>query len=82
MEIKSPGALLSTLTVNDLEALDNRHESRNAKLTYTLKVSKLMREMGEGMKRIFVLMQQNALQKPKLYSNTVWFTITLFNKQT
>ena len=80
MEIKSPGALLSTLTVNDLEALDNHHESRNAKITYTLKVSKLMREMGEGMKRIFALMQQNALPKPKLYSNTVWFTITLFNK--
>ena len=80
MEIKSPGALLSTLTIADLEALDNRHESRNAKIAYTLKVSKLMREMGEGMKRIFTLMQQNELQKPKLYSNTVWFTVTLFNK--
>jgi ATP-dependent DNA helicase RecG len=80
MEIKSPGALLSTLTIQDLEALDNRHESRNAKIAYTLKVSKLMREMGEGMKRIFTLMQQNELQKPKLYSNTVWFTVTLFNK--
>ncbi|MCU0433214.1 MAG: putative DNA binding domain-containing protein [Bacteroidia bacterium] len=80
MEIKSPGALLSTLTIQDLEALDNRHESRNAKIAYTLKVSKLMREMGEGMKRIFMLMQQNELQKPKLYSNTVWFTVTLFNK--
>lgn len=80
MEIKSPGPLLSTLTVADLEALDNRHDSRNAKIAYTLKVSKLMREMGEGMKRIFTLMQQSELQKPKLYSNTVWFTVTLFNK--
>lgn len=80
MEIKSPGALLSTLTIQDLEALDNRHESRNAKIAYTLKVSKLMREMGEGMKRIFTLMQLHELQKPKLYSNTVWFTVTLFNK--
>jgi ATP-dependent DNA helicase RecG len=80
MEIKSPGALLSTLTIDDLEALDNRHESRNAKIAYTLKVSKLMREMGEGMKRIFMLMQQSELQKPKLYSNSVWFTVTLFNK--
>ncbi len=78
MEIKSPGALLSTLTVEDLEALDNRHDSRNAKIAYTLKVNKLMREMGEGMKRIFTLMQESKLQKPKLYSNTVWFTVTLF----
>lgn len=80
MEIKSPGALLSTLTVQDLEALDNRHDSRNAKIAATLKVNKVMREMGEGMKRIFTLMQQSELQKPKLYSNTVWFTVTLFNK--
>ncbi len=81
MEIKSSGALLSTLTVNDLETLDNRHESRNARIAYTLKVSKLMREMGEGMKRIFTLMRENGLPKPRLYSNTVWFTITLFNKK-
>lgn len=80
MEIKSPGALLSTLSVEDLEALDNRHDSRNAKIAYTLKVNQMMREMGEGMKRIFTLMSLNELQKPKLYSNTVWFTVTLFNK--
>lgn len=80
MEIKSPGALLSTLTIADLEALDNRHESRNVKIAYVLKVSKLMREMGEGMKRIFTLMMESELQKPKLYSNSVWFTVTLVNK--
>jgi ATP-dependent DNA helicase RecG len=79
IEIKSPGALLSTLTIADLLALDNRHESRNAKITYVLKVNKFMRELGEGMKRIFTLMQDNDLQKPKLYSNTNWFTITFYN---
>ncbi|MDX2285956.1 MAG: ATP-binding protein [Bacteroidia bacterium] len=79
IEIKSPGPLLSTLTVEDLEALDNRHDSRNAKIAYALKVNKLMREMGEGMKRIFTLMQQHELQRPRLYSNTAWFTVTLPN---
>lgn len=79
IEIKSPGALLSTLIVEDLLALDNRHESRNAKITYVLKVNKFMRELGEGMKRIFVLMSDNDLKKPELYSNTNWFTITLYN---
>ncbi len=79
IEIKSPGALLSTLSVEDLLALDNRHESRNAKITYVLRVNKFMRELGEGMKRIFTLMQDNDLQKPNLYSNTNWFTITLYN---
>ncbi len=80
MEIKSPGPLLSTITIKDLESLSNRHESRNIKIANTLKISKLMREAGEGMKRIFTLIRQNELQKPKLYSNTVWFTVTLFNK--
>ncbi len=80
MEIKSPGALLSTLTIEDLEAMDNRHESRNVKIAHTLKVNKLMREMGEGVKRIFQLMQENELRKPELYSNSVWFTVRLFNQ--
>ncbi len=80
MEIKSPGALLSTISIEDLYSLDNRHESRNSKITYILKINKLMREIGEGMKRIFTLMEQNDRQKPVLYSNTNWFTVTLYNK--
>ncbi len=80
MEIKSPGALLSTLTIHDLLTLDNRHESRNSKITYVLKINEFMREIGEGMKRIFTVMSERELDKPKLYSNTSWFTVTLFNK--
>ncbi|MCB1158030.1 MAG: putative DNA binding domain-containing protein [Leptospiraceae bacterium] len=80
MDIRNPGALLSTLTVEDLYILDNRHESRNARITNVLKISKFMREIGEGMKRIFRLMEQSELKRPILYSNTNWFTVTLFNK--
>ncbi len=80
IEVRSPGALLSTLTVDDLLALENRHESRNSKITYILKISRFMREIGEGVKRMFDLMEENELQKPKLYSNTSWFTVTFFNK--
>jgi hypothetical protein len=36
-----------------------------------------MRELGEGMKRIFELMTANELQKPKLLSEGTSFTITL-----
>ncbi len=79
LEIKSPGALLSTLTVDDLYALENRHESRNVKITYVLKVTEFMREIGEGMKRIFQLMEKSDRQRPRLYSNTNWFTVSLFN---
>ncbi|MCW5921499.1 MAG: putative DNA binding domain-containing protein [Saprospiraceae bacterium] len=80
LEIKSPGALLSTLRIEDLYALDNRHESRNSKIAYTLNVSKFMRELGEGMKRIFTLMSDLDRKPPELYSNTNWFTVKLFNR--
>jgi predicted HTH transcriptional regulator len=38
-----------------------------------------MREIGEGMKRIFSLMQEQKLKKPELYSNGLWFRVTFSN---
>ncbi|NBV12563.1 MAG: hypothetical protein EBS07_00635 [Sphingobacteriia bacterium] len=81
LEIKSPGALLSTLTINNLYQLEGAHESRNPLIARVLKENKLMRELGEGMKRIFDLMQERELDKPILYSNGLWFSVTLNNKQ-
>lgn len=80
MEIKSPGALISTLTVKDLYELEGSHESRNSLIARVLRENNLMRELGEGMKRIFGLMQEQELEKPKLYSNGLWFRVTLSNK--
>ncbi len=80
MEIKNPGALLSTLSVKSLYELEGSHESRNALIARVLRENKLMRELGEGMKRIFNLMQEQELERPKLYSNGLWFRVTLSNK--
>ncbi len=80
MEIKSPGALISTLTVKNLYELEGSHESRNSLIARVLRENKLMRELGEGMKRIFTLMKEQELQKPELYSNGLWFRVTLSNK--
>lgn len=80
MEIKSPGALLSTLTIKDLEELQGAHESRNALITKVLRENKFMRELGEGMKRIFQLMEENELEKPKLESTPTLFGVTLTHK--
>ncbi len=80
MEVKSPGPLISTLTIKNLYELEGSHESRNALIAKVLKENKLMRELGEGMKRIFSLMQEQALKKPELYSNGSWFRVTLLNK--
>lgn len=80
MEIKSPGALISTLTIESLYDLEGSHESRNSYISRVLRENNLMRELGEGMKRIFSLMQEQELQKPELYSNGLWFRVTLSNK--
>ena len=80
IEIRSPGALLSTITVQGLEQLQGVHESRNPLIARVLRESKFMRELGEGMKRIFESMEQRDIEKPKLYSNTNSFSITLQNR--
>jgi ATP-dependent DNA helicase RecG len=80
MEIKSPGALLSTLTIQGLEELQGSHESRNVLIAKVLRENQYMRELGEGMKRMFEWMEQNELEKPKLYSNDTWFSVTLSHK--
>lgn len=80
IEIKSPGALLSTLTLAGLYKLEGAHESRNPNIARVLRENKLMRELGEGMKRIFELMEENEFQPPLLYSNGLWFSVTLSNQ--
>jgi ATP-dependent DNA helicase RecG len=80
MEIKSPGALISNITVKNLYELEGSHESRNSLIARVLRENKLMRELGERMKRIFSLMLEQELEKPELYSNGQWFKVTLSNK--
>lgn len=80
MEIKSPGPLLSTRTIKELNELQGAHESRNVLVATVLRENKFMRELGEGMKRIFQLMEQSELDKPKLFSNSTWFSVTLPHK--
>jgi ATP-dependent DNA helicase RecG len=80
MEIKSPGALLSTLTIKNLYELEGSHESRNSLIARVLRENELMRELGEGMKRMFYLMKEQELARPELYSNGLWFRVTLLNK--
>ncbi len=80
IEIKSPGALLSTISLENLYELEGSHESRNALIARVLRENNLMRELGEGMKRIFVSMNEKELQRPDLYSNGLWFRVSLSNK--
>ncbi|MFH1005788.1 MAG: ATP-binding protein [Bacteroidota bacterium] len=80
LEILSPGKLLSSLTIKDLEELKGVHQSRNTYIARVLREFGYIRELGEGIKRIFELMQSNDLVKPKIESPNKSFIITFYYK--
>lgn len=80
MEVTSPGGLLSNITVDDLKKLEGIHQSRNSLIARVLKEVGYMREMGEGIRRIFNLMKQNDLISPDILDEKKQFTIIFFNE--
>jgi ATP-dependent DNA helicase RecG len=79
LEILSPGKLLSSITIQDLEELKGVHQSRNTYIARVLREFGYVRELGEGIKRIFELMKSNDLIKPKIESPNKSFIVTLFS---
>jgi len=77
LEIKNPGGLLSSIRIEDLSAQKGVHQSRNTNVARVLRELGYMRELGEGMRRIFDLMRKNELTPPVLESTSEGFTITL-----
>lgn len=80
LEFKSPGALLSTIRIKDIINQTGAHQSRNTYIARVLRELGYMRELGEGMRRIYQLMQENELTPPELRGSQDSFSITLFNK--
>ena len=80
LEIKSPGMLLSTISLDDIRSEKGVHESRNALIARVLREKGFMRELGEGMIRIFSLFKKNELAPPELVSEDDNFTIKLHHK--
>ena len=80
IEIKNPGGLLSTISVTDLQAMKGVHQSRNAYIARALRETGFMRELGEGMRRIFELMKSNELAPPDIESQNDSFTLRLHHR--
>jgi len=80
LEILSPGKLLSSITIAELEELKGVHQSRNVYISKVFKEFGYIRELGEGIRRIFELMESNDLVKPKIESPNKSFIVTLFYK--
>jgi ATP-dependent DNA helicase RecG len=77
MEVRNPGGLLSSLSIEELLRLDGAHQSRNAMLCRVLRELGYMRELGEGMRRIFELMRTSELTAPEISSTGNSFQVTL-----
>ncbi|HNZ64588.1 MAG TPA: ATP-binding protein [Smithella sp.] len=80
LEFKNPGSLLSTISIEKIMELKGAHESRNALIGRTLRERGFMRELGEGMRRIFELFKKNELSPPVLSTDNYNFTLTLHHK--
>jgi ATP-dependent DNA helicase RecG len=78
MVIINPGQLLQTIKLKDIEQLKGVHQSRNSYVARALREIGYIRELGEGIKRIYELMQINDLVKPVLVSENNTFSITLY----
>lgn len=80
LEFESPGELLSSISIEDLRTHVGVHESRNTYIARVLRESKFMREMGEGLSRIYDLMESQELSEPELISKNNSFKIVLHHK--
>ncbi|WP_295213709.1 ATP-binding protein [uncultured Chryseobacterium sp.] len=80
LEIQSPGELLSSVKVDDLEKQKGVHQSRNSNIAKALREIGYMRELGEGIRRIFELMRNNDLEAPQFESKNKSFKVTLSQK--
>lgn len=80
LEIVSPGGLLSSINIKDLRELKGVHQSRNSLIARVLREIGYMRELGEGIRRIYELMNSNDLTPPELYSDNNVFSVTLYHK--
>jgi ATP-dependent DNA helicase RecG len=80
LEIISPGALLSSIQLEDLKELKGVHQSRNSLIARVLREIGYMRELGEGIRRIYELMELNDLTEPELYTDRTIFRVALSQK--
>jgi len=80
LEVKSPGGLLISISIDDLRTERRTHQSRNVYITRVLRELGYMREMGEGMLRIFATMRGLDLVPPELTADISKFEIVLHHR--
>jgi ATP-dependent DNA helicase RecG len=79
IEVRSPGLPPSPVTLDQLRKQQRIHFSRNPLLVRALADLGYLREIGEGIPRIFQEMEHHGLRPPEFSSEGFLFTITLHN---
>ncbi len=80
VEFTSPGRLLDTVPIDRLRSGGGVHESRNTHVARVLRELGFMREMGEGVRRMFALMRDSDLVDPEFAQSDDSFTTILNNR--
>jgi ATP-dependent DNA helicase RecG len=79
IEVRSPGLPPSPVTIEQLRRQERVHFSRNPLLVRALADLGYLREMGEGIPRMFQEMEHHGLQAPEFSTEGFIFTVTLRN---
>ncbi len=79
LEVRSPGSLPPPVALDHLNRRQRVHFSRNPLLVRVLSDLGYMREIGEGVPRMFEEMEHNALRPPEFSTEGFFFTVTLRN---
>ncbi|WP_294276957.1 ATP-binding protein [uncultured Chryseobacterium sp.] len=80
LTIENPGELLSSITLKDIQSLEGVHLSRNTYIARVLRETGYIRELGEGIRRIYDLLKSNDMIPPEIKSANKTYSITLFYK--
>jgi len=79
IEVRSPGLPPSPVTIEQLRQQQSIHFSRNPMLVRVLADLGYLKEMGEGIPRMFHEMDHHGLQAPEFSTEGFFFTVTLRN---
>lgn len=79
LEVRSPGALVPPVTLEQLRNGAPVHSSRNPRIARILVEAGIMREEGEGVPRIFAEMSESFLRRPEFNVEASTFSVTLRN---
>lgn len=79
LEVRSPGELPGPVTLERLLRREHMHFSRNPLLVRVLTDLGYMRDLGEGIPRMFEVMERSFLRPPEFAQDGFMFQVTLRN---